>query len=118
MHPKRLEGIVHAMQNADIVLHNFLTVDVPFQPVVDFTMDRKLSQCYSGCIKHESGKLVMHSQVSVTKHIFEMVRFSEEAEHESKEDCVFCYQVFSLPSVRSVYIHEPLTKYICSGTMD
>lgn len=118
MHPKRLEGIVQAMQDADIVLHNFLTDDAPFQSIINFTIDNKLSQCFSGCIKHETGKRIMHSQVSVKKNIFEMVRFSEKAEHEAKEDCVFCYQVFSLSNVRHAYIHEPLSKYISSGTMD
>ena len=77
----------------------------------------KLSRCNSGCIKVDKVSRIHHSQVSVVREIYEENVFSEEKEDEVKEDCVFCYRVFGIAGIRSVYIDHPLSKYIASYGM-
>jgi hypothetical protein len=117
MHPQRIEGLMIAFtEPCDIALHSYLMdkeTENPYENINTFSIIRnKLSQCYSGCITLDNKSRIHHSQVTVRREIFEKSPFSEEKEHEVKEDCVFCYRVFSLPGIQSAYIADPLSKYI------
>ena len=123
MHPQRIEGLYMAFSEpCDIVLHSYLMdkeTEQPYTHIQPFKIIRnKLSQCYSGCIKLDYAARIHHSQVTVRKEMFEMSPFSENKEHEVKEDCVFCYRIFGLPGIRSAYISDPLSKYIQGFTMN
>jgi hypothetical protein len=122
MHPQRIEGLLVAFSEpCDIALHGYLqdkeTID-PYARIQEFRVKRNvLSQCYSGCIKLDYVSRIHHSQVSVRREMFEQSQFSEEKDHEGKEDCVFCYRIFNIPGITSAYIDHPLSKYIASFTM-
>jgi glycosyltransferase involved in cell wall biosynthesis len=124
MHPQRLEAIEAAFQgSANIILHSFLLNEECSQefPVLS-TFDIQyniLKKCYSGCItfnQYDNNKRLAHGHVSVTRAVFEQVKFPIESEYETREDCVFCHRAFSLPSIQSGYIPYPLSKYIPSRT--
>ena len=113
---------VREAPTTDIILHSFFEEserDRPY-PLIDlsnYSMIRnQLSQAPSGCITLDNVQRIHHGQVSVTKEIFQQVQFPEEREYEIREDCVFCYRVFSLPNIRSVYLPDPLSKYSPSWT--
>ena len=53
---------------------------------------------------------------TVKKNIFEQVKFPEEVEFNTREDCVFCYRVFSLPNIKNAYIQNKLSYYKPSKT--
>ena len=126
MHPQRIEAIEQAFkEGVDIVLHSFLLNEEcsqEFPRIEEFIVEKDiLCQCYSGCIRFKQfdpNSRIHHSQVSVTQNAFKAVRFREDKESESREDCRFCYGVFSLPSVRSAYLRYPLSKYSPHRTMD
>jgi len=122
MHPQRIEALFAAFSEpCDIALHGYLENEENLQPypvIREVHIKRNmLSQCDSGCIKLDYVSRIHHSQVTVRREIFEQSPFSEEKEHEVKEDCVFCYRVFGLPGIRSAYIDHPLSKYTASYGM-
>jgi len=125
MHPQRIQAIEQAFkEGVDIVLHSFLLneeCNQEFPRIGEFIVEKDiLCQCYSGCIRFKQfdpNSRIHHSQVSVIRGAFEAVRFREDKESESREDCRFCYGVFSLPNIRSAYLRYPLSKYSPHGTM-
>lgn len=125
MHPQRIQAIEQAFkEGVDIVLHSFLLNEEckqEFPQIETFIVEKDiLCQCYSGCIRFKQfdpNSRIHHSQVSVTRNAFEAVRFREDKESESREDCRFCYGVFSLPHIRSAYLRYPLSKYSPHRTM-
>jgi glycosyltransferase involved in cell wall biosynthesis len=123
MHPQRLEAIEKAfLEGSDVVLHSYYInkeCDQPFPILSDFTLKSNiLFRCISGCIKTYDLERIHHGHVSVSKEIYEQLKFPEEHEYQTREDCVFCYRVFSLPNIRSSYIPHPLSKYIGSGSVE
>ena len=122
MHPQRLELIAKSMYQTDILLHSFFQDGERLEsyPVIDpsnYTiMHNVLRQAPSGCIMLDGIQRIHHGQVSVTKEVYQQVQFPEEPEYEVREDCVFCFRVFSLPGIRSVYLPYPLSKYSPSWT--
>lgn len=126
MHPRRLEALEYAFQEpCDIVLHNFLfreETELPYPEIQEFRIQRnQLSQCYSGCIRHQCATMdynarISHGHVTIRTELFRSVQFPEDASCEHREDCVFCYCIFNLPNVRSVYLGDPLSKYIPSNS--
>jgi glycosyltransferase involved in cell wall biosynthesis len=124
MHPQRLEALDTAFQNSvDIVLHNYMFEKeclTPFPVLSTFDIQYNiLKQCYSGCItfhQNDRNYRLAHGHVSVTRAVFDRVKFPVESEYETREDCVFCHRIFGLPSIRSGYIPYPLSKYIPSRT--
>lgn len=123
MHPQRLEFIECAfLDGANIVLHNysreqsdkFFTYEAPY-----ITYD-SLCQSDGGCIRHvnpnnrELG--IHHSQVTVTKKIYDAIRFDENPTLIGKEDCIFCWCVFALPNIKNAYISNKLSLYLQSNT--
>ena len=129
MHPQRIEFILKSSQehNSDIILHNYFesskgTVESFFKNFEEIsTRTNTLIQGWSGCITHINGysdniDKIHHGQVTVKRSIFEEVKFPEEREFETKEDCVFCYRVFSLPNIKHAYIQNELSYYKPSNT--
>jgi len=126
MHPQRLEAIEQAFEDSGttIVLHSFLLneeCEQPFPVVSQFVVEKNiLNQCYSGCIKfvnNDPVSRIHHSQASVRQSAFKAVRFPEDKESEGREDCRFCYGVFSRFNGQSSYLRYPLSKYSPSKTM-
>jgi hypothetical protein len=128
MHPQRIEILLKVFQDTDcdIILHNFLMNDSNFNHIdnidnIDIRIN-ELMQCYSGCIRHKDfyrynkSDLIHHSQSSIKKYIFDIIKYPEEQEYYSKEDCIFCHRVFSIPNITNVYIANKLTFYKPSRT--
>lgn len=126
MHPQRIEILVNVFKehDCDIILHNYSNLE-PLDDILVKKIDKNdiivkvnsLEQCYSGCIRHKIyGEKIHHGHVSVKQTIFNAVTFPEEPEFYRKEDCVFCYRVFSLPNIKNAYISNELTFYTPSNT--
>jgi glycosyltransferase involved in cell wall biosynthesis len=129
MHPQRIEILLNVFQenDCDIILHNYFNniifENINFQKIESSEIVvriNSLEQCFSGCIKHkeylESNEKIHHGHVSLKQSIFNNVKFPEEPEFYRKEDCIFCYRVFSLPNIKNVYIPNELTYYNPSNT--
>lgn len=129
MHPQRIEFLLKIFQecDCDIILHNYFDDDVPFSGKIFESyhqlifMTNTLTQCVSGCITHFNGSYegfykIHHSQGSIKRDIFDKVKFPEEQEFNRREDCVFCYRIFSLPNIKPVYIQNKLSYYKASNT--
>lgn len=130
MHPQRIEFLLKGFQtyDSDIILHNYFnltqgTIDSFFNNFEEINIRTyTLVQSLSGCITQINGysdnvDKIHHSQVTIKKGIFQQVQFPEEREFETKEDCVFCYRVFSLPNIKHSYIQNELSYYnpSCTG---
>jgi hypothetical protein len=127
MHPQRMEIIINVFKehNCDIILHNYSNLESVNdglcknieQNDINIRIN-SLEQCYSGCIRHKiyNNEKIHHGHVSVKQTIFNIVHFPEEPEFYRKEDCVFCYRVFSLPNIKNAYIVNELTYYTPSNT--
>ncbi len=124
MHPQRIETLLKVFihTNCDIILHNMLLKKQKFELFDEvFIRTNELIKCYSGCIRHieinrYKHQHIAHGHCSVKQSVFNKIKYPESSEFKSKEDCVFCYNVFSLPNTKNVYILNPLTLYIQSGT--
>lgn len=130
MHPQRIELILKGFQlhDSDIILHNYIesskcTIENFFESNKEINIrTHTLIQSRSGCITHISGyndrlDKIHHSQVTIKKNVFELVKFPEEEEFNRKEDSVFCYRVFSLPNIKHAYIQNELSYYKASNTI-
>jgi hypothetical protein len=127
MHPQRIEILLKVFNNSncDIILHNYSLDNSNFLNEIeniDFR-ENELIRCYSGCIRHFDydkynilSQRIHHSQCSIKRHIFDIVKYPEEKDFYSREDCVFCYRIFSIPNIKNVYISNKLTLYKPSGT--
>jgi len=129
MHPERIEILLEVIktQESDIILHNFYDESEFNERIFDKIQkinvrNDSLMQSFSGCITHknwfdnDSIDRIHHSQVTVATHIFQEIQFPEEEEFHKKEDCVFCYRVFSLPNIKNAYIQNKLSYYKPSKT--
>lgn len=129
MHPQRIEILLTIFQenDCDIILHNYydniIFENIYFEKIESNQINvriNSLEQCYSGCIKHKiycnDNEKIHHGHVSLKQVIFNNVKFPEEPEFYRKEDCIFCYRVFSLPNIKNVYISNELTYYNPSNT--
>jgi len=129
MHPQRIEVLLEVFkkEDSDIILHNFYDETECNANIFDkihtiCLRTDSLIQSWSGCITHVNGYndsiyKIHHSQVTVKKNIFKQVKFPEEVEFNRKEDCVFCYRVFSLPNIKNAYIQNKLSYYKPSNTI-
>jgi glycosyltransferase involved in cell wall biosynthesis len=130
MHPQRIEFLLKGFQtyDSDIILHNYFNstqgnIECFFKNFEEFKIrTNTLIKCWSGCITHINGysnniDKIHHGQVTVKREIFEQIHFPEEREFETKEDCVFCYRVFSLPNIKHLYIQNEMSYYnpSCTG---
>jgi glycosyltransferase involved in cell wall biosynthesis len=124
MHPQRLEIIANVLDytGCDIVLHHFLTDLHVFERIDHIAMRvNQLTQCMSGCIRHVDlyryqNEHIHHAQSTVSQRVLDAVRYPEEEEYYSKEDCVFCWRVLGLDFVTNAYIANGLSFYKPSGT--
>jgi hypothetical protein len=133
MHPQRTEILLKTFQenDTDIILHNYFNYENrehnednenDFIKNIETCIVRtnSLKQCYSGCIAHKiyynSNDKIHHGHVSIKHDIFNKIQFPEEPEFYRKEDCVFCYRVFSLPNIKDAYIADELSYYKPSNT--
>ena len=129
MHPQRIEFLLKGFQtyDSDIILHNYFewtkgTIDSFFKNKQELKIrTNTLVKSLSGCITQTNGysdkvDKIHHSQVTIKKGILQQVQFPEEAEFNRKEDCVFCYRVFSLPNIKHAYIQNELSFYNPSNT--
>jgi hypothetical protein len=128
MHPQRLESILYAwsrMPTCDICLHGYWwrkEVEQPW-PTLDcktivympkYLIVRK-PQLWA-VLPHDYQARVHHAHVTVSKGVFERVRFPEQKDAERREDSLFCCNILELPGVESMYIDAPLSKYYMEGT--
>jgi len=125
MHPQRTEIILNIFEqnNVDILYHNaFLNNDIfkPYETIedIDVVYDELIQG--HGCITHTNMNrgLICHGHVTVLKSIYDQVKFSENYGHNLCDDCVFGYNVFNIPNIKSAYVSNPLIKYIHSHTME
>jgi glycosyltransferase involved in cell wall biosynthesis len=130
MHPQRIEVLLDTFQkyDSDIILHNFSMNRVNDTQIFDKIQNinarsNSLMKGWSGCIVHNYSHgcddrldKIHHGHATVKKEIFDKVKFPEEPEFHTKEDCVFCYRVFSLPDVKNAYIQNELSYYKPSNT--
>ena len=129
MHPQRIEFLLKGFQiyDSDIILHNYFESSTG--TIEDFLgifkeiniRTHTLIQGLTSCITHindysDRVDKIHHSQVTVKRKIFQAVWFPEEREFETKEDCIFCYRVFSLPNIKHAYIKNELSYYNPSST--
>jgi GT2 family glycosyltransferase len=130
MHPQRIEFLQHCFKlyDSDIILHNYFeSSNVPSDNFFESNKEIKilthtLARSLSGCITQINGysdrvDKIHHSQVTIKKNVFELVKFPEEEEFNRKEDSVFCYRVFSLPNIKHAYIQNELSYYKASNTI-
>ena len=124
MHPQRIEILLNTFQehDSDIILHNYF-IGVAFEKDLFKKIDscdinvraNSLRQCYSGCITHkyyyDTNDKITHGHVSVKQCVFNQLQFPEEPEFYTKEDCVYCHRVFSIPNIKDSYIANELTYY-------
>jgi glycosyltransferase involved in cell wall biosynthesis len=128
MHPQRIEILLKVFQDkdSDIILHNYHNseiLDSITKKIESHEINissNSLKQCYSGCISHkychDTNHKIHHGHVSIKQYIFNQVQFPEEPEFYTKEDCVFCYRVFSLENIKHSYVANELSYYKPSNT--
>ncbi len=79
---------------------------------------------YHYCMKwhHLRHVKVHHSQMTVSRLVWEKVKFHEDTGHERQgsfggnEDSIFCGEVLRLPGIKTAYLFSPLSKYFQEGT--
>jgi hypothetical protein len=122
MHHQRLEAIEYTFSfPVNVLLHSYAVgdeCDQEFSTITNFnTMLNVLSISQSGCITlNYLDYRIHHGQVTVTKAVFDKVKFPEDESYETREDCVFCVEVFRIPNIISAYIPYHLSKYYESRT--
>jgi len=128
MHPQRIEILLKVFQehDSDIILHNYhnseiidgITKKIESHEII--VRPNSLKQSYSGCVTHKyyygRNDKIQHGHVSIKQTIFNKIQFPEEPKFYAKEDCIFCYRVFSLPNIKNSYIVNELTYYKPSNT--
>lgn len=124
MHPQRIEILLDIFNktNCDIVLHNFIVDNNNFQEIVNIDYKiNTLERCPSGCLRHKDRNLwniqpIHHSQSTIKKQIFDIVKYPEEIEYNRREDSIFCNRVLSLDNINHVYVTNQLSCYRQSNT--
>ena len=124
-HYQRNEIILQTIadNNSDIILHNFMIENVNLHNQITSVNFKHnvLCRASSGCIMHikyedECKFKIHHAQSTVRREICDKVLYNESAQYTGKEDCVFCYSVFSLPNIKNSYIYNELSYYVSSGS--
>jgi len=119
MHPQRISALLAGFSEpCDIALHGYLENEETlgeYERIEEYRLKRNmLSQCKSGCIKLDYVSRIHHAQVTVVRELFEEHPYTGAKENDLKDDCVFCYRIFSIPGIKSVYIDHALSKYVQS----
>jgi len=126
MHPQRIEATIEAIEKfpkTEIILHSYYTPDESISlqdwPVIKtFTfIENSLAKAPSGCaifLPNWQAR-IHHSQVAVSKRLWNLIQFNESKDHERKEDAVFCGNCLAVSGIQSVYIADKLSKYFEEG---
>jgi glycosyltransferase involved in cell wall biosynthesis len=123
MHPQRIEILLKIFQETecDIILHNYFVDNSKFEHIYNINLRvNSLVQAYWGAIIHKEDKYnyvehIHHSQVSIKRNIFDIIKFPEGTEFNRREDSVFCCMVFAIPNIMNVYIKNELSIYLPSN---
>jgi hypothetical protein len=124
-HYQRNEIILKTINDnhSDIILHNFMIDNVNLNTQITSINYKHnvLCQSPSGCImqiKYEDECIykIHHAQSTVRREICNKVLYDESDKSVSKEDCVFCYSIFSIPNIKNSYIYNELSYYFPSNT--
>jgi glycosyltransferase involved in cell wall biosynthesis len=125
MHPQRLEAIRDAFQGTpgcDIVLHSFwkdTQNSKSWEIYKNFDIrPNSLARASSGCAVYvpSQHERIHHSQVSVSEHILNRMKFNEDSSVARREDSLFCGDILASPNCQNAYIAVPLSKYYMEGT--
>ena len=124
MHPQRIQILLTVFEayNSDIILHSYVDNKCEFQTFERINVRiNSLVRCHTGCIRHLdfqyiNVEFIHHGHVTVNRHVLDKIKFPEEHEFLTKEDCAFCYRVFGLENIQSAYIAHGLTLYEPSNT--
>jgi glycosyltransferase involved in cell wall biosynthesis len=128
MHPQRIEIIYDCFtkHNIKIFLHNTTLVHNMYdfvQPFEKYTSYYYLKYALAKC---EWGATVLteplpdsqiaNGHVSVTREVFDYIKFKEEVEFQGKEDTVFSTDVIMAYPNQTMYCHNILSRYLPSGS--
>jgi GT2 family glycosyltransferase len=125
MHPQRIEILLKVFKETecDIILHNYFINNCKFDKIENINIRINELVHYTGRIRHldfnkycNTDQFIHYSQSTIKREIFDIIKYPEEQEFYSKEDCIFCYRVFGLPNIKNVYIINKLTIYEPSET--
>lgn len=135
MHPQRLEILEYVFNKGiNIVLHNFISGSEyehsDYNTYIAYNKFIKTEEydiiynnlipAPSGCATHkiyyEKMGIIHHSQVSITKNIFNIVKFREDIDSQGKEDSLFCGDILRLTYLKNAYIKNQLSIYEPSNT--
>lgn len=123
MHPQRIEILMKIFEytDCDIILHNYKEDNDDFNEIKSFKYRiNELKCCHSGCITHNNIKFmhekIHHSQPSIKRYISDNIFFTENPEVQGKEDCIYCFTIFSIPNIKNVYICNELSYYKSNKT--
>lgn len=119
MLPRRLEAVQKAYnEGAQLIVHNFTedssySVPVGEEIVIEHGV---VMRAPSGCLVHRGdwSTPLHHSQSSVAREVLKEVQYNEAADHERREDAVFCGDV-AAHGFKTAYIRNILTKYYPAG---
>ena len=120
-HSRKIEILLKVIEDygVDVLLHNYSRTHL--EPIDNIIVRNSLVKAPSGCITHSDCDdriyRLHHSEITVKRYILDKVSFPEEIEFLGREDCVFCYRVFSLPNITHRYIQNELSLYIFSDSM-
>jgi glycosyltransferase involved in cell wall biosynthesis len=117
MHPERLAELERC-GDADIVLHSYVSDTDPFPPWdPSIQVHNLLRKSPTGCaiLATNCWAPIHHAHVTVKRSVWNAVRFREESEWERREDSLFCGDVLSRPTIQSVYLPYPLSRYLITG---
>jgi hypothetical protein len=121
MHSQRIEAICGAFENYDciLVLHNFLrSYSDIFQKYETIEYQYNVLSCAPincAIVNNNYNIPVHHSQVSISKDIFNKYKINEANDHERREDSVYCATILRNHPTRNVYIPHPLSAYESAG---
>lgn len=119
MLPRRLEAVLRAYnEGAQLIVHNF-TEDSKYVGARDEEIiieHGAVRRAPSGCLIHNAdwNTPIHHSQSSVAREVLKEVCYNEAADHERREDAVFCGDV-AARGFKTAYIRNILTKYYPAG---
>jgi glycosyltransferase involved in cell wall biosynthesis len=115
MHPLRIELLLYALRDADIVLHSFSMGPPVFAPIDNIHLHKnKLVRSATGCVVyHPNPKAnIHHGHVTVRKTVMDFVRFPENwNKYKRKEDSLFCGVIVSMSHLQTAYIENDLCWY-------
>jgi glycosyltransferase involved in cell wall biosynthesis len=125
MHPQRLEVINTCFTkytDVKILLHHYemdATISLPHYENLDCFHFNRLFRCPHGSTQHADylfQSVVHNGQPSVTRHVFDQIRFDESPHAYTREDTLFCTTVISMFPYQTAYCPYKLSTYVPSLT--